>query len=153
MVGLVAKVSTTPELDPKPFIGPQHSAKTAHAPSSAPLSFRTSSFPLPFLPFIYRFPYIQNSTYGCFPFFTPKKMQESLTRQGIANQYTFTRPVATCVPKVLNTFTGIKYVFNDPARFKTVYDMNGLGDGYGFMLNFDEPAKHDADKALVRRYE
>lgn len=68
-------------------------------------------------------------------------MKDSLTKQGIPDQYTFDRPVTTVIPKVLNTFTGIKYVFNDPARFKTVYDMKGLGDGYGFMLTFDEAAK------------
>ncbi|KAJ7584626.1 heme peroxidase [Mycena floridula] len=90
-----------------------------------------------------------NSTYGCFPFFTPAKMKDSLTRQGIADRYTFTRPVAAVVPKVLNTFTGIKYVFDDPVRFPNVYDMKGLGNGYGFILAFDEAKKHDADKALA----
>ncbi|KAF8879290.1 heme peroxidase [Infundibulicybe gibba] len=90
-----------------------------------------------------------NSTYGCFPFFTPQKMKDSLTRQGIVDRYTFTRPVTTPIPKVLNTFAGIKYVFNDPTRFHNVYDMKGLGDGYGFILSFDEATKHDADKALV----
>ncbi|KAJ6607611.1 heme peroxidase [Mycena sp. CBHHK59/15] len=90
-----------------------------------------------------------NSVYGCFPFFTPQKMKTSLTTQGIAANYTFERPVATPQPKVLNTFTGIKYVFNDPARFPTVYDMKGLGNGYGFLLCFDQPAKHDPDRALA----
>jgi len=90
-----------------------------------------------------------NSVYGCFPFFTPEKMKQSLTRQGIDSRYTFTRPVATRIPKVLNTFTGIKHVFNDSSRFHTVYDMSGLGNGYGFMLVFDQAAKHDADKALA----
>ena len=83
----------------------------------------------------------QNSVYGCFPFFTPQHMKESLTRQGIADRYTYTRPVATRIPKVIDTFTGIKYIFNDPTRFHTVYDMTGLGNGYGFMLVFDQAAK------------
>ncbi|KAF8878550.1 heme peroxidase [Infundibulicybe gibba] len=90
-----------------------------------------------------------NSVYGCFPFFTPEKMKDSLTKQGIADQYTFERPIPTRVPKVLNTLTGIKYVFTDPTRFHTVYDMKELGDGYGFILSFDEALKHDADKALA----
>lgn len=68
-------------------------------------------------------------------------MQDSLTKQGIASNYTFTRPVTAPIPKVLNTFTGIKYVFNDPTKFHTVYDMKGLGDGYGFLLAFDEAVK------------
>jgi len=90
-----------------------------------------------------------NSTYTCFPFFTPQKMEASLTVQNIVKRYTFTRPKAAPVPKVLNTFAGIKHVFDDPANFKTVYDMKGLGGGYGFMLVFDDPAKHDPDRALA----
>ncbi|KAF5365312.1 hypothetical protein D9758_005455 [Tetrapyrgos nigripes] len=93
--------------------------------------------------------YPYNSVYGCFPFFTPTKMKDSLTRQGKADQYTFTRPVPAVPVKVLNTFTGINYVFNNPTQFPTVYDMKGLGNGYGFMLTFDQAAKHDTDKALV----
>jgi linoleate 10R-lipoxygenase len=76
-------------------------------------------------------------------------MKTSLTRLKLADQYTFTRPVAAPITKVLNTFTGINYVFNDPRRFPTVYDMKGLGNGYGFLLCFDQAAKHDADKALA----
>jgi hypothetical protein len=68
-------------------------------------------------------------------------MKDSLTKQGIATRYTFDRPTASPIPKVLNTFTGIKYVFNDPARFNNVYEMKALGDGYGFILSFDEVAK------------
>ncbi|KAJ3760774.1 heme peroxidase [Lentinula raphanica] len=91
-----------------------------------------------------------NSVYACYPFFTPQKMKDSLTRQKIADRYTFTRPVPAKIPKVLNTFTGIKTVFNDPARFHTAYEMSGLGNGYGFMLAFDaDVKKHDADKALA----
>ncbi|KAF7358979.1 Heme peroxidase [Mycena sanguinolenta] len=93
--------------------------------------------------------YPYNSVYGCFPFFTPQKMKDSLTKQGIAANYTFQRPVPTPQPKVLNTFTGINYVFNDPLRFPTVYDMKGLGNGYGFMLCFDQAIKHDPDRALA----
>ena len=91
----------------------------------------------------------QNSVYTCFPFFTPQKMKTSLSRLQLVDQYTFTRPIATPIPKILNTFTGIKYVFNSPLIFPTAYDMSGLGNGYGFMLVFDGATKHDADKALV----
>ncbi|KAJ7058676.1 heme peroxidase [Mycena amicta] len=90
-----------------------------------------------------------NSVYGCFPFFTPQKMKDSLTKQGLAAQYTFDRPAAAPIPTVLNDFTAIKYVFNDPLRFPTVYDMKGLGNGYGFMLSFDTPTKHNPDLALA----
>ncbi|KAF9257871.1 heme peroxidase [Marasmius fiardii PR-910] len=93
--------------------------------------------------------YPYSSVYTCFPFFTPTKMKDSLTRQGKVDQYTFTRPVPAVPVKVLNTFTGINYVFNNPTQFPVVYDMKGLGNGYGFMLTFDQAAKHDTDKALV----
>ncbi|KAJ7443813.1 heme peroxidase [Mycena latifolia] len=91
-----------------------------------------------------------NSVYACFPLFTPQKMKESLTTQGIAAKYTFDRPVPARQPKILKTFTGIKHVFNDPNRFRTIYDdLRGVGGGYGFFLCFDEPAKHDPDRALA----
>ncbi|KAJ3844035.1 heme peroxidase [Lentinula raphanica] len=94
--------------------------------------------------------YPYNSVYACYPFFTPQKMKESLTRRKLADQYTFIRPVPARIPKVLNTFTGITAVFNDPARFHTAYEMSGLGNGYGFMLAFDaDVKKHDTDKALA----
>ncbi|KAJ7103706.1 heme peroxidase [Mycena crocata] len=91
-----------------------------------------------------------NSVYSCYPLFTPHKMKESLTAQGIAHKYTFERPVPARAPKILKTFTGIKHVFNDPARFITVYeDLKSVGEGYGFFLGFDNPAKHDPDRALA----
>jgi len=90
-----------------------------------------------------RFPY--NSVYTLYPLFTPVHMKESLTRQGIAKKYTFDRPTPLRAPKVLNTFTGIKYVFGDPSRFKIIYERVG----YGSVLMFDDVQKHDNDKAMV----
>jgi hypothetical protein len=65
-------------------------------------------------------------------------MKASLTNQGIAADYTFQRPIPTPEVKVLHTFTGIKYVFNDPVRFRNVYDMKGitLAAGYHPLLIF-----------------
>jgi linoleate 10R-lipoxygenase len=65
-------------------------------------------------------------------------MKESLTRQGIAKKYTFDRPTPLRAPKVLNTFTGIKYVFGDPSRFKIIYERVG----YGSVLMFDDVQKY-----------
>jgi cytochrome P450 len=90
-----------------------------------------------------------NNVYGVFPFFTPTKMKESLTRLGIADRYTFDRPVPTRKPVILNTFTGINVVFNAPTKFRNVYDMKKLGDGYGCVLAMDDNPQHDADKAVV----
>ncbi|KAJ6481195.1 heme peroxidase [Mycena vulgaris] len=92
--------------------------------------------------------YPYNSVYACYPLFTPQKMKQSLTNQGIAEKYTFNRPIPAVQPKILKTFTGIKYVFNDPSRFRTIYeDLSHVGGGYGFFLCFDKPAKYDADRA------
>ena len=61
-------------------------------------------------------------------------MKESLTTQGLVQKYTFDLPVTLRLPKVLNTFTGIKAAFSDPSRFKTVYQKYG----YGSILMFDD---------------
>ena len=86
-----------------------------------------------------------NSVYSLYPFFTPQHMKESLKKQKLDKKYTFDPPVAARIPKVLNTFTGIKTLFNDPAKFKVIYEKYG----YGSILMFDEIAKHDNDKKLV----
>jgi linoleate 10R-lipoxygenase len=83
----------------------------------------------------------QNTVYGVFPFFTPVKMKDSLTKQGLAERYTFDRPVPERTPVVLNTFQAIKAVFNDPTHFKAVYDMKKLGNGYGFIIAMDDKAQ------------
>ncbi|KAG6917742.1 hypothetical protein DXG01_001280 [Tephrocybe rancida] len=86
-----------------------------------------------------------NSVYSLYPFFTPEKMKESLTHQKLDKKYTFDHPKTLPVPKVLNTFAGIKTVFNDPTNFKTIYEKYG----YGSILMFDDNPKHDNDKAMV----
>ena len=95
--------------------------------------------------------FAQDNVYGLFPFFIPEVTKQNLTKLGIADKYKYNRPIATPVPKVLNTLTGIRYVFNDFNRFKVIYkaDMEMLTEGYGFMLTFDEQKKHDTDKAMV----
>jgi linoleate 10R-lipoxygenase len=64
-------------------------------------------------------------------------MKESLTRQGIDKKYTFEKPIPRRMPKVLNTLTGIKTAFGDPARFKVIYEK----EGYGNVLTSDEIPK------------
>ncbi|KAJ7436075.1 heme peroxidase [Mycena galericulata] len=97
--------------------------------------------------------YPYNSVYACYPLFTPQKMRQSLTAQGIADKYTFERPVPAPQPKILKTFIGIKQVFNDPARFFTIYeDLSHIGGGYGNFLCFEDPLKnvaHNTDRALA----
>ncbi|KAK7458169.1 hypothetical protein VKT23_010077 [Stygiomarasmius scandens] len=92
-----------------------------------------------------------NSVYGCFPFYVPSKIKSSLEKQGIVDSYDFKRPVAAPIVKVLNTFTGIDYAFSDPSKFHVLYDLSGLGNGYGNVLGFDDPKKHDNDHAWAIR--
>ncbi|PPQ85481.1 hypothetical protein CVT25_006638 [Psilocybe cyanescens] len=89
--------------------------------------------------------YPWNSVYALFSFFTPPHMQTSLTRQGLQDKYSFNHPATLPVPKVLNTLTGIRTVFSDPARFKVIYEKFG----YGSILMFDDPKQHDSDRAIV----
>lgn len=98
-----------------------------------------------------------NSVYGIFPFFTPKKMKDSLERQGLITtkpvNYVFDRPVpptADAIPKFIDTFEAIDFVFNDPSKFVSGYNLSGLGDGYGFMMAIDKPPQHDNDKAMAK---
>ncbi|KAI0081382.1 heme peroxidase [Panus rudis PR-1116 ss-1] len=95
--------------------------------------------------------YPANSAYALFPFFTPEVTRQNLTKLGIADQYLFDRPQAQPIPKVVDTLTGIRYVFNDFNKFKTTYgdDMRLLTRGYGFFLVFDEQEKHDTDRARL----
>ena len=77
--------------------------------------------------------------------------KKNLEKLRIADKYKFDRPKPTPIPKVLNTLTGIRYVFNDFNKFKQTYtqDMEALTQGYGFMLTFDDEKKHSTDKALL----
>ncbi|EJC98652.1 heme peroxidase [Fomitiporia mediterranea MF3/22] len=95
--------------------------------------------------------YPADNVYGLFPFFTPDVTKQNLAKLGIADKYKYNRPVATPVPKVLNTLMGIRYVFNDSKKFKQTYtqDMVMLTEGYGFMLVFDEEKKHSEDRSFV----
>jgi linoleate 10R-lipoxygenase len=81
--------------------------------------------------------YQYNNIFSLFPFFTPSTMNVNLRKQGIADQYTFDRPVAIMESKVLNTFTAIDYVFEDGMRFKRVSMTDGSGDD-----NTYDPSTH-----------
>ncbi|KAF8901487.1 heme peroxidase [Gymnopilus junonius] len=79
-----------------------------------------------------------------FPWNSVYSLFSPLNRQGIASKYAFDPPATIPVAKVLNTFAGIKTVFNDPTSFKTIYEKVGSGS----MLMNDTP-QHDKDKAWV----
>ena len=74
-------------------------------------------------------------------------MKETLTKRKLAAKYTFDPPVTARVPKVLNSFAGIKSVFSDSDRFKVIYEKYG----YGSILMFDEIAKYVLSLTLDTR--
>lgn len=85
-----------------------------------------------------------NSVYTAYPFMTPNHMKETLTRRGLANRYTFDRPTAAPIPKILRTFAAIDPIMNDPTNFKVRY----VTTGYGSIFFFDDE-KHDKDHAML----
>ena len=94
--------------------------------------------------------YPANSAYALFPFFTPPTTKDNLTKLGVANKYDFARPKPQPIPKVVDTISGIRYVFADYNKFKTTYgdDMRLLTDGYGFFLVFEDE-KQSAFSSLI----
>ncbi|CAL1708758.1 unnamed protein product [Somion occarium] len=95
--------------------------------------------------------YPANNVYALFPFFTPEVTRQNLTKLGVADQYSYDRPKAQPIPKVVDTLAGIRYVFADYQKFKTTYgdDMRMLTNGYGFFLVFDEQPKHETDRGQL----
>lgn len=65
---------------------------------------------------------------------TPKHMKETLTRRGLAGRYTFDRPTAAPIPKILRSFSAIDPIMNDPVNFKVRY----VTTGYGSIFFFDD---------------
>jgi len=96
------------------------------------------------LPLYLANPFYYNSTYNYFPFFTPEKSTASLTRQGIADKYTFTRPVPVSLPNILNTSLASRPSSGPCPLQGPIWD-----EGSGSVLDRDEKTGHDAGLALV----
>ena len=86
--------------------------------------------------------YPANTVYALFPFFTPETTKKNLTKLGIADKYDFSRPKPQPIPKIVDTIAGIRYVFNDAVKFRTMYPAIAMSpEGYGFFLAFDGDQK------------
>jgi hypothetical protein len=61
----------------------------------------------------------------------------------VASKYDFTCPVASALPKILNTMMGIRNVFNSPDTYHIIYeeDLKTLMEGYGYFLNMEDAAR------------
>ncbi|KAF8727619.1 hypothetical protein AX14_007203 [Amanita brunnescens Koide BX004] len=88
--------------------------------------------------------YEYNSVYGCFPFSTPQKMKDNLTKQGIADRFLFDRPTAAPIPKILDEFMPIKHVINDSVVFPPMYELKVIQDGQEFMLSIELGSEYKA---------
>lgn len=62
----------------------------------------------------------QNNVYGMFPFFTPDVTKTNLSKLGIADQYTFERPVAKPVEKIVDNVKDIGAILKDATGYRTV---------------------------------
>ncbi|KAK7695140.1 hypothetical protein QCA50_002330 [Cerrena zonata] len=66
--------------------------------------------------------YPANSVYSLFPFFTPDTAEKILKKLGVVEKYELKRPNRVIpIPKVVDTMTGIRYVFGNPDKFKVTY--------------------------------
>src|SRR5215475_1799324 len=74
----------------------------------------------------------KNNVYGLFPFFTPKKMKDSLTEQGLGQEYTFGRPHTRPLPHVLNNLRALRHILDDPSSFRPVHGSNLPGNSHSF---------------------
>ncbi|CUA76356.1 prostaglandin-endoperoxide synthase 2 [Rhizoctonia solani] len=96
--------------------------------------------------------YPHNSAYSMFPFFTPSATKENLTRLKLADKYTFERPVATPIPKVINSVSGIRYIHSNISKYTSLH---GLKMGYvtypkGALLVLDEESQQAVDSIVLR---
>ena len=79
----------------------------------------------------------QNSVYSLFPFFTPETSRKNLTKLNLVKKYTFERPKAIPVTKVVHTFQGIDQVFKNYHIYKETCgpDMQMLTENYGLVFS------------------
>ena len=120
MEGLVEKVSRPFLICIRPNAFSSSQTPTPPSSSSLPLGKMISSLrKMACL----TFHIFKDSVYALYPFFTPEHMKETLTKRKLAKKYTFDPPVTVHVPKVLNSFAGIKTAFGDSNRFKVIYEV------------------------------
>ena len=82
-------------------------------------------------------------------------MEKHLCNMGILKRYKTLPPPTAPIPhgQSVNTLKGVQRVLKDMGTFKTTYaeTVGYLSNGYGFILAFDESAKHAAARQLLGR--
>ncbi|KAF8512919.1 linoleate diol synthase [Gautieria morchelliformis] len=95
--------------------------------------------------------YTYDSVYTWFALMTPEAMKTNLTKLGVAEKYTFSRPDRSEHPHVVNTFSGVSSVLKDRVSFRASYvgRAKEIIPGRGYLLSLDDPVVHKADSELV----
>ncbi|KAG8925416.1 hypothetical protein FRC02_009696 [Tulasnella sp. 418] len=102
--------------------------------------------------------YDYNSVIGLFPFYTPKRMQTILqdlsVKRGneLYKRYNYELPHRHPDLVSVDSWQAVDKVLKDHKTFKNTYEehMGQLTNGHGYLLAYDEEAKHDADLQLIR---
>lgn len=70
--------------------------------------------------------YRGNSVYALFPFTTPDKNLEILTKQGYVDEYSYDKPFFVGPPVPVITWKGVTDVLTDQAKFKVPCEFQTL---------------------------
>lgn len=82
--------------------------------------------------------YRANSVYAMFPFVVPSKNEEILTRLGIAEDYSFTRPSFLKLPSPVLSWGGVVSVLSDKVKYKVPWGNHIRAlTGHKYMLGGD----------------
>ena len=84
---------------------------------------------------------------------TPERIQEALCKRGIANRYSFARPISTHAPLPIETFPVIHDFLGRLARsFKTNYARRAkdLLHGRGYLTTIDDASSHHSSRHLTK---
>ena len=86
-----------------------------------------------------------NSSYVQFPFYTPKAIKDTLTKNKLAYEYDFTRPASGMDFVVICSQAACKKVFEDRDTFAFMSQkaVTQSTDGHKLMLGWDNLEKHD----------
>ena len=93
------------------------------------------------------------SSYVQFPFYTPRAIKETLTKNKIVQEYDLARPPSDM--KVVGVFSqaACKQVFEDRSTFVVTYQkaITQCTDGHEFMLGWDQAEKHDPRSNVLHK--
>lgn len=84
---------------------------------------------------------------------TPERMKEILYKRGIADRYSFDRPISTHAPLPVETFVTVSDFLGRSAKnFKTIYARRArdLLQGRGYLTTIDNVHSHRGSRHIAR---